>query len=671
MSGNQYLFLFTIGPVQSFIAQARKTRDLYAGSKILEDIIGVAMKYAQKNYHAEIIIPDSCSDAKPNRFLAKITNDDPKKFAEAVENAARDKWRDIALQSFRNAGVCHAPETNGFDEVQKRRIDCTKLEQIKPAEAGKQIEDFLEVYWVMLELDDGDDYQEKHDEIQKLLAAIKNTRRFNQIDEPAARKCSLDGERNVLFYHPVNDEENNGEIEKELRKKFIQHEPANKCLYHKNLNLGEGLSSVSFVKRFYAKGEAFPSTAKVALIDVLQEIDESSKASYKERFQKYEYFDEQLYYEENLTSDGFRKRGFDDLIPDLVALEAQRKELFEGKKQPRYYALIAFDGDDMGKVWSGETLADKESLDEFQPETSSLLQQFQELLAFRLGIYAAYATAYLDGGIRESEDGLPEKDIWRRVLKDQSYQNLIQRREGETQEAYESRLKLSKTEKGRTVYAGGDDFLGFINLHYLFDVMNELRAAYEKLVYEPLVENDIFRLKKPLTFSAGVVIAHYKEPLSIVLNEAHVAESEAKRVFKKNDKDAFAISVLKHSGESRKCLFKWKNNDKYLTQYQDEIVSLLNEKKGFSNTFIKNIDKEFSSLIGDIDEYKVVDLFEVELKRLIERSSKRGNDKDVIKKMMDPVMSVCDSNYEYNQPFENIFSALHVCDFIKRKTANE
>ena len=32
MSGNQYLFLFTIGPVQSFIAQARKTRDLYAGS---------------------------------------------------------------------------------------------------------------------------------------------------------------------------------------------------------------------------------------------------------------------------------------------------------------------------------------------------------------------------------------------------------------------------------------------------------------------------------------------------------------------------------------------------------------------------------------------------------------------------------------------------------------
>jgi len=44
MFGNQYLFLFTIGPVQSFIAQARKTRDLYAGSAILGEIIGAENK---------------------------------------------------------------------------------------------------------------------------------------------------------------------------------------------------------------------------------------------------------------------------------------------------------------------------------------------------------------------------------------------------------------------------------------------------------------------------------------------------------------------------------------------------------------------------------------------------------------------------------------------------
>ncbi|NTV19455.1 MAG: hypothetical protein HGA83_08510 [Bacteroidales bacterium] len=35
MPAQQYLFLFTIGPVQSFIEQARKTRDLYVRSAIL------------------------------------------------------------------------------------------------------------------------------------------------------------------------------------------------------------------------------------------------------------------------------------------------------------------------------------------------------------------------------------------------------------------------------------------------------------------------------------------------------------------------------------------------------------------------------------------------------------------------------------------------------------
>jgi len=40
---NKYLFLFTISPVQSFIAQARKTKDLYDGSKLLTDLIKVAI----------------------------------------------------------------------------------------------------------------------------------------------------------------------------------------------------------------------------------------------------------------------------------------------------------------------------------------------------------------------------------------------------------------------------------------------------------------------------------------------------------------------------------------------------------------------------------------------------------------------------------------------------
>lgn len=42
-----YLFLFTIGPVQEFIAAARRTRDLWAGSQLLSELsrtIAIALR---------------------------------------------------------------------------------------------------------------------------------------------------------------------------------------------------------------------------------------------------------------------------------------------------------------------------------------------------------------------------------------------------------------------------------------------------------------------------------------------------------------------------------------------------------------------------------------------------------------------------------------------------
>ncbi|MCB1813240.1 MAG: hypothetical protein KDK04_16180, partial [Candidatus Competibacteraceae bacterium] len=40
-------FQFTLGPVQGFVAQARRTRDFWAGSFILSWLSGVAMRAVQ------------------------------------------------------------------------------------------------------------------------------------------------------------------------------------------------------------------------------------------------------------------------------------------------------------------------------------------------------------------------------------------------------------------------------------------------------------------------------------------------------------------------------------------------------------------------------------------------------------------------------------------------
>ena len=56
MSDNKPYFHFTLGPVQGFVAQARRTRDFWAGSFLLSWLAGVAICAVEKQ-GGEIIFP--------------------------------------------------------------------------------------------------------------------------------------------------------------------------------------------------------------------------------------------------------------------------------------------------------------------------------------------------------------------------------------------------------------------------------------------------------------------------------------------------------------------------------------------------------------------------------------------------------------------------------------
>lgn len=90
---SKFLFLFTIGPVQSFIAEARKTSDLYAGSKLLSDLIDFAIEEIGEE---NIIFPSKEIPSKPNRLVAIVETENPKAFGEQVENKVRNEFKTIA-----------------------------------------------------------------------------------------------------------------------------------------------------------------------------------------------------------------------------------------------------------------------------------------------------------------------------------------------------------------------------------------------------------------------------------------------------------------------------------------------------------------------------------------------------------------------------------------------
>jgi CRISPR-associated protein Cmr2 len=700
MPSTQYLFLFTIGPVQSFIAQARKTRDLYAGSAILGEIISEGIKKTLE-VGGKIIVPDSQLDAKPNRFLAQIVCEDDaevKSICSKLEAALKEKWIELAIDSLRYAGVCSFDEhvnVKGFNaEFYRNLLENHESGLGLPSGYRKQICDFLEVYWVAVKRTDS--YTSDYNQLQMLLAGIKNTRQFNQINEPPKRKCALDGERNALFYR-----------KREIRDPqpiFIQADakPLNGEAKVKLLP-GEGLSAVSLAKRFYKPKKVFPSTAEIALMHALREValsdDKNTFREYKEIFGKL--FDEQLYYEENLTENYFKRNGIAvSILPKAIDKHKKIKNAFEINKIPfqRYYAIIAFDGDNMGKVWSGDLLSGKDDLSFFQEEMSSQLQQFQQVLAFRLGIYATYATAYLNGKIPEFSDELNEKDELRRILEDDAYtkyyKTVKERRNNaagdeESDQQYDTRISFLKTPKGKTVYAGGDDFLGFVTLQYFFEVMKELREAYDALVSEPIRQK--FSIEKSLTFSAGVAIAHYKIPLAEVLKKAHEIEKRAKEI--DVEKDAFSIAVLKHAGTIEETRYKWKSTGG--TWIADDLSYIADElcAKRFSNTFITALCREFVRLQDAKGNFYHQEYVRVEIHRLLKRAITllplngeiaalfEQRKKHAIEKLQNAVYRIYAEAFGYDPvscmrvpdlySFSTFLSALTICDFIKRKTIYE
>jgi len=570
-----YLFLFTIGPVQSFISQARKTQDLYSGSQILSDLISEAMEMDRLPNGSEIIFPKG-GDSNPNRFIAIINDSDPEQLGQKIKEAVRDKFRSYANDALAKVG-CSAP--SNFQN---------------------QVENFLQIYWAALPCKD---YIHDYQKIESLLGAIKNVRPFLQMDEDR-RKCSLCGERNALFCRA------------QTSPLYIQIDACKR----NDLRIlkGEGLCAICFTKRFYKTG-TFPSTAKIALMETLHRLKEQPEIYvFLDKYQKCfedNMFDEQLYYGENLTKPYFEKHDLDDNITELSEIVGKQKQISEfefAKKEKlelsKYYAIIAFDGDNMGKWLSG----------------SKISMEFHKDLSKNLGDFAKEAKRYLDDN-----------------------------------------------QRGRTVYAGGDDFLGFVNLNHLFAVMKKLREEFDARVNEKL-KGYFADEDNKITFSAGIAIAHYKTPLSEVLNRARRMEREAKDF--DDEKDAFGIAVLKRSGEIHETVYKWQYDGSWPIDLIKDISGRLKNDE-LSNTFIKSLNIEFLKLMDEKgrlyeDEFDYGNMLSTEINRLLERSRKpteKGDKiKEKIKELAEQLEKLYSAERKRNNSFENFLSLLNIADFISR-----
>jgi len=573
----KFLFLFTIAPVQSFIAQARKTQDLYSGSLLLSTLIKEAAEQlgqlsgVQKS---EIIFPDFGNiKSAPNRFIAEIECDNLSKTGKALKEYVLEQFRKKANAALGN----------------------TKINA-----AQGQVDNFLQVYWAAVP-HDGMDYMKDYDRLEKLMAAVKNTRIFKQYHQPLGLKCSLCGERVAIIHRYSKNR-----IGRTATGAQKLPDTDNRLI------VNEGLCAVCWTKRASSKWSGgnteFPSTAGIALTHSLEKL-KIEFPMVKESIKFLLNADHQLIYPENLTKSYFEKH---DIDFDLAQAQRHLNAIRDAAKSkdiylPKYYALVMLDGDNVGD-WMAGRLHDKTKFPDDQ------LRQFHEGVTNKLGGYAKAISDYFED-------------------------------------------KILGASRGKLVYAGGDDVLAFVNLFHLTETLERLRDNIPQLDGTG-----------KYTASAGVVIAHYKIPLSEVLKWAHITEKKAKNELDAN-KDKLAISVLKHSGEIVQCTTPWEIDDSYLQLRIFDTLIELWDKNVLSSKFIQVLLETFYKLIDDDSSGNGAvhsGIIHWEIKRTIQRSFQQ-KDNDIFKDRVKSLKSNLCSLYDHIG-VENFISYLRIVDFVYRRT---
>ncbi len=367
----QYLFTFSISPVQKFILKARKAGDLYSGSEILSELMKHLMEFVGGS--GRIIFPCISiyekSHSLPNQFTAVVKCDDIDDFGKSVTEEAKRYLEQLAEDMLKDVPT---------DKPPKWFYD--------------QIIDYFDYFWAAMPFEDEGDYYKKFAQLNESFNATKNLRAFSQLggnEGIIGEKCSVCGENIALFVR--KGEKNKVVIKPSLHittKEKEMVEFFNDNLVELDVPIvymreGERLCALDFMKRFYyqkSKNDSVPSTAKIALLDWLRNL-KNWNTNFEDEYKKFfnQQFDEELFFKDNLNEKYLKKWGYWKGSQSFDLSKRELKKAYDKVGAPSsYYAVITFDGDHMGKWLSGGYLANKSELKDFQEQMSKELIKFAE-----------------------------------------------------------------------------------------------------------------------------------------------------------------------------------------------------------------------------------------------------------------------------------------------------
>ena len=563
-------FHFTLGPVQGFVSQARRTRDFWAGSFLLSWLSGVAMAATKKlGGRIEFPIPpegyldwiegNGNGDAPrqgsiPNRFKATVPNSFDGKL---IEQAVREAWIKLAEQVWRS-----------------------DLQQISSAATSavwaRQNENFWEISWAITE----------DVSASNLLDRRKNWRNHVPPPEPGVKCVIMEGWQELSGIEAMDKNGN------DARRGFWEQVRAAYKNCETDFAEGEMLCALAFVKRRFARyfqdfsanivlGQqslnlkgwqletGMPSVAYMAAVRWLEQVVRHSD---QDKVAK-------------LFEIGQQMVGRDEWDVRIKCLhEAVSAKRLDHVYKAERRKLIALDGSlfftharENMKRQKVEEL--RQSVEEFESILKSLDLKDKSPTPF-------YAVLLMDG------DSLGVQ-----MSKQENQQKIANALNEFTSQVPE----VVHQNNGFLIYAGGDDVLALLPLEDALPCALACRHTYTQAFFGTGINTSL---------SGAVLYAHVKTALGEVLRQAHcVLDDEAKDGA---GRDAIAVRVLKPGGDHLTWAQPWEialdGDGLKLEKLAAEFAKASDSEGQFPSKFFYRMRERFTLLQDGLDKNQQIAL---------------------------------------------------------------
>lgn len=508
----------TFGPVQEFLAQARRTRDLWAGSYLLSFLAGHALK-AAVTAGGTVVLPSL--DGNPLSaaiksggvpvppgdrvgsipHVAEITVPEGRaeEVARAAVNGWNERWQRIAVTVREHAVRVCPTWTRETEEIWRRQVD-----------------HLWTASWVL----DG----------HAFLARRKTLRAFTLPDEPG-ETCTCCGLREPL--HAGNP--SRGAV-----RAFWEHVARRTGPVEVRPGGEERLCAVCAVKRFlphvavkalgWPVPSGFPSTSTMAGLPWRLDVLKCGAA------------DPALRTAVGALVDALRAAGASESreLEDVAGVRELVEAWGAGRETARTFSRVAAD-------WLNADDARRRAKDEGRESAlPSILPALRDLraVAERAGVPSprtSFALLAMDGD-----------NMGALLAKHQQQKPRISTALGAFSARAREIVESAETH-GRLIYAGGDDVLALLPVETALETARRLRQAYMQTFRDALPE--AFSADPKPSISAGIVYAHAQTPLRQVVHTAHtLLDGVAKE---RPGKDSFAVAVWKRSGKTLEFAAKW------------------------------------------------------------------------------------------------------------------